>query len=642
MTRSYHQNPTDSYEHYQRLEDITRELILWNDIPSSWAAIENISASTSSIQTMAQHFEKADEIAEKLLKRWDKSFLDMEAVPVLRNIAQTETKWSLGKTFGLSRIVRSLSAYSLGKVDKQTIKQDLEFLAQYQEEKKAGNELLTIYGIGLGDLFCGDETDWNKVYWRATKAKSSAERLDETFHVKKIRQLCAGDRTLDETYKSFLASKAEMEKERANLYTLLSIQESPNVTDLIASELMLCESIESNSDDIKEWITWNAISAETVEKGAGVVVTAYEAGMDHDDVIPAFKRAVYQAMAIYAIDNSPVLNTFSGTVFNEKIEQFKKIDRDYTELTKQEIFCRLASHIPNFSKEAAQSSELGILQRAIRSNARGTSIRRLLDQLPEILVRLCPCMLMSPISAAQYLDPKRKPFDIVVFDEASQLPTCKAVGALARGENAVIVGDPKQMPPTSFFQTNSIDEENLELEDLESILDDCLAINMPQTHLLWHYRSRHESLIAFSNSQFYENKLYTFPSVNDRATKVQLVHVDGIFTRGRARINKEEAAAIINDLKHRAHDPVLSRYSVGVVTFNATQQNYIEDMLNEACADDADLERWAYESEEPLFIKNLENVQGDERDIILFSIGYGPDENGKIYMNFGPLNREGA
>jgi superfamily I DNA and/or RNA helicase len=140
-------------------------------------------------------------------------------------------------------------------------------------------------------------------------------------------------------------------------------------------------------------------------------------------------------------------------------------------------------------------------------------------------------MLMSPISAAQYLDTKREPFDIIVFDEASQMPTCKAVGALARGKGAVIVGDPKQMPPTSFFTGNTIDENNLECEDLESILDDCLALNMPQTHLLWHYRSRHESLIAFSNNQFYENKLFTFPSVNDRVSKVSLVHVDGFFDR---------------------------------------------------------------------------------------------------------------
>ncbi|MBD5461193.1 MAG: DUF3320 domain-containing protein, partial [Lachnospiraceae bacterium] len=255
---------------------------------------------------------------------------------------------------------------------------------------------------------------------------------------------------------------------------------------------------------------------------------------------------------------------------------------------------------------------------------------------------LCPCMLMSPISAAQYLDPRREPFDLVVFDEASQLPTCKAAGVLARGRDAVIVGDPRQMPPTSFFMTGTVDEENPDIEDMESILDDCLALNMPQTHLLWHYRSRHESLIAFSNSRFYENRLLTFPSVNDRESRVSLVHVEGVFERGKTRTNRAEAEAVVAELARRCHDESLSRMSAGVVTFNAPQQNLIEDLLGEACKSDPELEKWAFDSAEPVFIKNLENVQGDERDVILFSVGYGPDENGRVYMNFGPLNRDGG
>ena len=311
-------------------------------------------------------------------------------------------------------------------------------------------------------------------------------------------------------------------------------------------------------------------------------------------------------------------------------------------LTRQEIYCRLAARVPDFAREAAQSSELGVLQKAIRSGGRGLSVRRLFEQLPNLLPRLCPCMLMSPLSAAQYLDPAREPFDLVVFDEASQLPTCKAVGVLARGRDAVVVGDPKQMPPTSFFSVNTVDEEHLDEEDLESILDDCLALGMPQAHLLWHYRSRHESLIAFSNRQFYENKLYTFPSVNDRERMVRLVPVEGVFERGKNRQNRAEAEVVVAELARRAHDSASSRYSVGVVTFNIQQQNLIDDLLTEACRRDETLELWAYGGSEPLFIKNLENVQGDERDVILFSVGYGPDETGRVSMNFGPLNRDGG
>ena len=408
------------------------------------------------------------------------------------------------------------------------------------------------------------------------------------------------------------------------------------------SQYKLCADIINHKDDLKEWITWLTVSDEAVQNGLRNIVDAYNSGMEHDAVSGAYYKAIYHHLAVGTINESSVLNGFSGVLFNEQISQFKKIDAEITELAKKAIYCILAGNVPDFGREAAKSSEVGILQRAIKSNGRGLSIRSLLDQIPTLLPRLCPCMLMSPLSVAQYLDPNRTPFDLVIFDEASQLPTSKAVGALARGEEAIIVGDPKQMPPTSFFASNMFDEENADTEDLESILDDCLVLNMPETHLLWHYRSRHESLIAFSNNQFYENKLYTFPSVNDRESKVTLVKVNGIFERGKKRFNKKEAELIVEEVKRRAKDDELRKYSVGIVTFNINQQNLIDDMLNDACAEDPELESWIYNETEPVFIKNLENVQGDERDAILFSISYGPDEDGKISMNFGPLNREGG
>ena len=230
----------------------------------------------------------------------------------------------------------------------------------------------------------------------------------------------------------------------------------------------------------------------------------------------------------------------------------------------------------------------------------------------------------------------------MLFDEASQMPTCKAVGVLARGKNAVIVGDPNQMPPTSFFAGNTIDEDNLDIEDLDSILDDCLALGVPQAHLQWHYRSRHESLIAFSNSEFYENAMMTFPSVNDRESRVSLVRSGGYFERGKGRVNREEAAAVIMEIKKRYKDPLRKGQSLGVVTFNISQQTLIEDLLQTEFQKDQAFDAWANGGDEPLFIKNLENVQGDERDVILFSIAYGPDQEGRFSLNFGPLNRQGG
>lgn len=233
------------------------------------------------------------------------------------------------------------------------------------------------------------------------------------------------------------------------------------------------------------------------------------------------------------ISKSLVLSDFSGGVFEDKIKRFKDLDQEIKGANQKLIFNNLVDKIPNLEKEATKSNEVIILNKAIQNKGRGRSLRRLFSQLPTLITRLCPCVLMSPLSVAQYLDPHSTVFDLIVFDEASQLQTCKAVGAIARAKNAVIVGDPKQMPPTNFFMNNTYDEDNPDLEDLESILDDCLAIKMPSKHLQWHYRSRHESLIAFSNSRFYENKLLTFPSFNDRESMVKYKKVSGIFDRGK-------------------------------------------------------------------------------------------------------------
>ena len=247
-------------------------------------------------------------------------------------------------------------------------------------------------------------------------------------------------------------------------------------------------------------------------------------------------------------------------------------------------------------------------------------------------------MLMSPTSVTQFLDVDMDKFDLVIFDEASQLPTCKAVGCIARGKNVIVVGDPKQLPPTTFFNVDYKDDEHYEVEDLDSILDDCLALGMPENHLLWHYRSLHESLIAFSNAMYYGNTLLTFPSPNELNSKVSFRYVDGIYERGGLKCNKKEGDELVAEVIRRLKDPNERKYSIGIVTFNIAQQNYIENELTKKIHENG-LDAEAYDREEPVFVKNLENVQGDERDLILFSVGYAPDKNGKLSLNFGPINQ---
>ena len=269
-------------------------------------------------------------------------------------------------------------------------------------------------------------------------------------------------------------------------------------------------------------------------------------------------------------------------------------------------------------------------------------------EVPDVVTALAPCLMMSPLSVAQYLAPDQALFDVVIFDEASQITVWDAVGCLARARQAIVVGDPKQMPPTNFFARADDDPDgDIDMEgDLESILDEMLGASIPDRTLSLHYRSRKESLIAFSNSRYYDNQLVTFPAPVFPDNGVQLKRPDGFYSRGKARHNQGEAKAIVAEVLRRLRhkDPSVREQSIGVVTFNTEQQTLIEDLLDEARSSHPDIE-WAFAPDtgiEPVFVKNLETVQGDERDVIMFSVTYGPDQSNHVTMNFGPLNRDGG
>lgn len=394
-------------------------------------------------------------------------------------------------------------------------------------------------------------------------------------------------------------------------------------------------------------------SADSADSAAGAAGEPGQAGRAETAASPPesfserlrheYLASVSHDLIALWLSESPELMSFNGRSFSARIEAYNNAMDEFEKLCREQIAMKLYSEIPHrFNCTAAEARQLALLLRIIRSKGRGTSIRSLFSQCGSLLRRVTPCLLMSPLSVAQYLDPTAPPFDLVIFDEASQIPTAMAVGAMSRGKDVIIVGDPNQMPPTSFFGSHQADENNLELEDLESLLEDCLAINMPQRFLSWHYRSQSESLIRFSNVMYYASRMNTFPSPFDRLSRVTFVKVNGIYDRGLTRTNRAEAEAIVAELLRRLRDPELRKDSVGVVTFNLAQQNLIDDLFQEALARDPELEKLTRELDEPVFIKNLENVQGDERDIILFSVCYAADKDGYFSQNFGPLNQRGG
>ncbi len=404
----------------------------------------------------------------------------------------------------------------------------------------------------------------------------------------------------------------------------------------------------NNRLQLKPWCQWSLRRKELADQGLeSVIEWMIQAHASGAMAAVAMRKGVYHQLAMQAIANDAQLSMFNGLIFDDAIQRYRTLAADFQQLTRQELHLRLAQRVsrllaPDQSMEVKE--EMTFLKRNIANHGRGVSIRHIVSKLQHVLPELCPCMLMSPLSVAQYvpLEDKRTFFDLVIFDEASQIPTSEAVGAIARGQSVVIVGDPKQMPPTTFFQAQTINEDEAEYDDMDSILDDCIALSMPSHCLTWHYRSRHESLISFSNVNCYESRLMTFPSVDDRASHVEFVAVEGTYDKGASRSNRKEAEAIVEEIVTHYSNKDNARMSLGVISFSKVQQTLIEDLLAERLKGHPGLEKLINKGEEPLFIKNLENVQGDERDIILFSVGYGPDKNGNVSMNFGPLNISGG
>ena len=345
---------------------------------------------------------------------------------------------------------------------------------------------------------------------------------------------------------------------------------------------------------------------------------------------------------------SPELAAFSAAAQDELVRNFCEADEKATALAREAAAQRLSDRMPFTDAKCPKQSELGILRHECEKKMRQKPIRQLLKEIPTLAPQLKPCFLMSPLSVAQYLSPDTPPFDLVVFDEASQIPVWDAIGVIARGKALVVVGDPKQMPPTNFFQKGEAEDEGDDAEaaeDLESILDECIAAGLHSAHLNWHYRSRHESLIAFSNHHYYGDRLYTFPTPSSSPRLgVRFEFVEGgVYDRRATRTNRREAEALVDYVFAQMKAPDYRARSLGVVAFSEAQASLIADVFEKRREADPSLEaRFADNGEEPFFVKNLENVQGDERDVILFSVGYAPDAGGAMAMNFGPLNRDGG
>ncbi len=627
----------DTFLSVRKIVELAHALLDTNDIPAKICASEDPDIIIREINGYQAEKKNCTELENKLFEFYKPEILKADIVSLTSELQEANSK-TLFKSMAVNKVFRKVESYRLPAAKADDMMEHFGLARDINEKRGNCDRMYSDRLVSYFDRAMLD--DGAGIGALTAKMTEAFGRLGEFDRTGSLRKMFAGNPTYMNTWQNVSDTYAVFDDKHDVLEESIGIK-AVHDSETFGSIYGMCDDLVNNIDHLRDRVMLNQALGVARSHGLVNVVNAYMAGeLAGADVTRSFRKAYSKLLIGKTIDSDETLRNFSGKIFEDRVEQYKKLNDDFMALTRQEIYLRVASSLPDLAKEAQKDSALGILQRAIKNGGRGVSIRTLFSKIPHLISKLCPCMLMSPISVAQYLEPGVLKYDMVLFDEASQLPTCKAVGVIARAENAIIVGDPNQMPPTSFFQSSNYDEENYEIEDLESILDDCLALSMPGTHLLWHYRSKHESLITYSNRAFYDNRLYTFPSSNDLERKVTFVSVDGVFDRGRTRTNKAEAEKVVDEIIRRiTSDP---NKSIGVVTFNISQQNLIDDMLAERLKSSPEIEEALYGSEEPIFIKNLENVQGDERDVILFSVGYGTDEEGKVYMNFGPLSQDGG
>jgi hypothetical protein len=407
-------------------------------------------------------------------------------------------------------------------------------------------------------------------------------------------------------------------------------------------------SVQRQPARLKAWCDWCRVRDEARDAGLAPLAEALAQGrIAPAACVDTFTTAYAHWFATQGIDAEPLLRTFVAAEHASDIATFNRLDDELARLSVRYIRARLCGLVPP-KNDSARGSGFAVLKHELQKSRRHKPVRQLAIEMGDALNRLAPCMLMSPLSIAQFLPPDQPPFDLVIFDEASQIAPWDAIGSIARGTQVVIAGDPRQMPPTNFFNRGANAGEDDTGEDMESILDECLGAGVPSHSLSWHYRSRHESLIAFSNHRYYDSNLITFPAAETRASAVEWRRVEGVYAKGKGRYNQAEAQAIVAETVKRLTDPafIAAGYSIGIITLNSDQQQLINDLLDAARKAYPEIEPFFQEEgrAEPVVVKNLETVQGDERDLIMLGIGYGPTEPGApvMSMNFGPLNKEGG
>ncbi len=619
---------------------------------------------------LVQDLESAAELAQSYRQQFEstattykETVIDLDIADLLARLSAAEEKWFMPKWLDVRAIKAQIKPFSGGSKISNVVS-DLTLLSVASNAKTALEKLKGLDNV-IGRKFDGIHTEpalfaeaagfgrelrsvmsalftAPETYRKATSTMTSLLQSSELLGPS--GQIQASTSAFMRALKAFKAAQQSLRETIAATGDLHVESDDKSFLKMTADT---CAQWVEQAPRLKAWTAWRRVREKALKKDMQSLVDAVENGSLVDSTAEeAFRVNYHRWWLDRAVDSDDVIRKFVPAEHVRVIDDFVKLDKEFMELTQAYVYAKLSQVIPSRG-HVPQGSTWHVLSREIQKQRRHMPVRQLIEKLGSNLFKLTPCVMMSPMSVAQYLPPDGASFDVVVFDEASQITPWDAIGAIARANQAIIVGDPKQLPPTSFFNRQEDEYNDSDIDaDLESILDECMGANLPTYQLKWHYRSRQESLITFSNHTYYDGGLITFPSPATADKAVSFHYVDnGLYEKGGKRINQPEARAVVNSIVTKLRDPGFKKtgMTIGVVTFNQEQQILIEDMLEKARRDYPEIEPFfAEDTIESIFVKNIESVQGDERSIIYFSMTYGKDRSGRLSMNFGPMNQEGG
>lgn len=545
--------------------------------------------------------------------------------------------------------------------DELTVEQAISSLPVAVQTRNLRNQVLT-REIGLaeqlGDRYKGVETDWSTIEADILTVKNYL-LLHKAAVSREFLELTCDDAELRGQATSAINELREILDETSGAYGIFRdyFEESEKIGSLDFDALITrYEQCLNGFGELNKWLDYVEAKADCDVRGLGnFTAVIAEKNNTVPDVRNAFERGFYTQWLAAVIDDVPAVQTFRRRVHELRSERFINLDQKQYEISRKRIRERIIKSFPSTNDMMSAGSELRTLTHEMEKKRKIMPLRKLFQSIPKLLLTLKPCLMMSPLSVAYFLDADAYKFDVVIFDEASQIFPQDAIGAIFRANQVIIAGDTKQLPPTNFFAASTDngsegydDDEGYDDEVYDSILEETTNV-LPNRTLLWHYRSKHEHLIAFSNQEIYRNNLVTFPSSNESEpdTGVEFVFVkDGYYEPSPRNYNILEAQRCVQLVKE--HIDKHPNRSLGIIAFSEKQQQAISLEIQRFREKNPAYEDFfSEEKDDEFFVKNLENVQGDERDTIFFSVGYAKTKEQKttgrpMSMRFGPLGVQGG